>query len=208
MYGRFVRFIIISRCAHSKHSNGLAFLRIVKISIKERTMYIRFLSAVSLVGIYASFCFTTYAVAPPLLDFIHDADTPYETLSAYRKRINITFTYEPLYISPQHCRFLTELQCSIDDEAAGVRSHQLREQQRHRNLQNNYVTTGNKIKILTLLVRFSDHKSKQLPPRSYYDQLLNGGEVNPVGGLSEWLFANSRGRYDGMYRWRIGSEGE
>jgi len=138
------------------------------------------------------------AVAPPNPDYVNHPETPYESLRAYRKRLNITAydNYSPQHISPQHCRFLTKEECKRDDEAARVRIAQVR-QQRGRTLQGpDYITQG-PVKIVVLLCRFKDHENKVLPDRSHYDQLFNGGALNPVGGLSEWLFANSGGKYQG-----------
>jgi len=142
------------------------------------------------------------AIAPPHPDYLHHEESPYESLAAYRQRLNITFNYLPQHISPLHCRFLTEAQCAADDEAARVRVAQQKEfRQRQRHLQNQYTTSGTNIKVLTLLVRFADHVDRDLPPREYYDELLNGGQgdVNPVGGLSDWFMTNSLGRYDGTF---------
>lgn len=151
-------------------------------------------------------CSSTYtivavhAVAPPHPDYVAHPETPYESLRAYRRRLNITEydNYAPQYISPQHCRFLTKAECVRDDEA--VRARLMAEGDGRRELQggsgSTFVTQGN-VKILVLLCRFKDHETKVLPDRSHYDQLFNGGEMNPVGGLSEWLYANSAGQYQG-----------
>ena len=142
------------------------------------------------------------AIAPPHPDYLQHEESPYESLAAYRQRHNITFNYQPQHISPLHCRFLTEAQCAADDEAARVRiAQQKQSRQRQRNLQNDYTTQGTNIKVLALLVRFADHADRDLPPREYYDELFNGGQgdINPVGGLSEWFMTNSLGRYDGTF---------
>lgn len=72
------------------------------------------------------------------------------------------------------------------------------------------VTTGDNLKVLVVLCRFTDHvDDRVLPTREYFDQLFNGGGegdgsgssdpsvVNPVGSVREWLESNSNGRYKG-----------
>jgi len=155
------------------------------------------------------------AIAPPHPDYVHHEETPYLSLHEYRKRHNIIFNYVPQHISPEHCRFLTEEQCARDDEVTHAR---LEATARHRQMQKeaaasnnndkgrdlqlegrNYITQG-QVKILVLLCRFIGHEDRVLPERSYYDELFNGGAggINPVGGLSDWLFANSGGKYEGV----------
>ena len=134
-------------------------------------------------------------VAPPHPNYVAHTNSPYESIAAYRKRLNITYNYIPQHISARHCQFLTEEECERDDMAAYAR---MSDNSLERRLQGDstYVSQG-QVKVLVLLLRFKDHASKELPDRDYYDQLFNGGAVNPVGGLKEWLFTNSAGKYDG-----------
>lgn len=207
--------------SHSKHtqkipptlnkSRSLAFIEVHRLQRSPRSfrlvvdppfemMSLSLVAAAALL-LCCAFVVVVRAVAPPNPNYVRHDEFPYESLSSYRRRRNITFHYEPRYISPQHCRFLTEEECARDDEAAYNRIEESRRQRAApgRRLQGGpgFATEGNNIKVLTLLCRFADHEDRDLPDRSYYDQLLNGGAVNPVGGLSEWLFANSGGRYNG-----------
>lgn len=62
------------------------------------------------------------------------------------------------------------------------------------------VNAGDNIKVLVLLVRFKDHAKRELPPKSYYDELFHGPsgtETNPVGNIQDYFFDMSLGKYKG-----------
>lgn len=105
-----------------------------------------------------------------------------------RARLDVEYTYEPQYVDSEHCRFLTEAECEAFDQEHG----------RHLKERRLNPTEGD-FKVLVLLIKFSDHVDKQVPPREYYDQLLNGNgpsDVNEIGSLKEWLHLNSMGKYN------------
>lgn len=104
-----------------------------------------------------------------------------------RARLEIDYEYAPQYVDSEHCRFLTEAECEEFDQEHG----------RHLKERRLNPTEGD-FKVLVLLIKFSDHVDKEVPPREYYDELLNGSgpsEVNEVGSLKEWLYVNSMGKY-------------
>jgi hypothetical protein len=126
-----------------------------------------------------------YAVAPP-----HPNHTSWESVDAYRRRLGIRFNYKPRYLSsPEHCRFLTEEICARDDEA----TREAREGRRLTTL------SGDNLKVLVLLLRFTDHADRALPPVSYFETLFNGkgpSDINPVGSIREYMSSNSFGKYN------------
>lgn len=134
------------------------------------------------------------AVAPP-----HPNYTNWESVYALRRRLNITFNYQPSHISDEHCRHLSEEQCRTDDEAAaGAKAQRVLAS----STPASGFTHGNHLKVLVLLCRFSDHANRQLPTRAYYDELFNGAglsAVNPVGSIRQWMYFNSVGKYNGMF---------
>ena len=202
--GALVRFMVRTRCTRISRS-FIARILAAKQHALSSCLLSRTCSMMALprhsVALYLVFIvvrgssFLVQAIAPPHPNYIAHPDFPYESLHTYRNRNNITYNYVPQHISPRHCRFLTETQCARDDEAAFARISQNSPERRLQE-EPTYVTQG-KVKILVLLMRFKDHQNKQLPDRDYYDQLFNGGAVNPVGSLGEWLYANSAGQYDG-----------
>lgn len=126
----------------------------------------------------------TTAVAPP-----HPNNTRWESATARRRRLNIRNDFEPTHVTAEHCRHMTEEQCRTDDQAVSASKEQRR-----------LSSTGNNIKVLVLLCRFSDHVNRVLPQRDYFEELFNGkgtSDVNPVGSIREWLYSNSIGRYNG-----------
>jgi hypothetical protein len=124
------------------------------------------------------------AIAPP-----HPNYTIWESAVARRRRLGIPFSYQPQHVSAEYCRYLTEEQCRIQDEAVDAAKRERR-----------LISTGT-IKVLVVLCRFTDHADRILPTREYFNELFNGNgaasDVNPIGSVRGWFLANSNGRYDG-----------
>lgn len=134
-------------------------------------------------------CVTTWptpahgGLAPPHPDFVG-----YENVHQYRRRLNITYGYEPQHLHDEECRYLTEEECRHHDE-------QLAD---HRRLRRLNPAIG-KYKALVLLIRFADHKDRQLSSREWIEEVFNGegpSEANPVGSIKEWLYYQSLGQYE------------
>jgi len=51
-------------------------------------------------------------------------------------------------------------------------------------------------KILVILVQFSDHKNRKLPPKSYYEDLCNGVKGNTTGTIRDYYLQQSYGKYN------------
>jgi M6 family metalloprotease-like protein len=122
----------------------------------------------------------------------HFSDTSqWETVEQYRERLNITFTYQPVHIHPEYCRYITEDVCRADDEAA-ARSIEKRRQRRLNPSMGSFT-------FLVILVQFTDHKDRVLPPKEYYEELCNGSgpsAINAVGSISEYFAHNSYGQFN------------
>ncbi|GAX27245.1 hypothetical protein FisN_13Lh198 [Fistulifera solaris] len=104
-----------------------------------------------------------------------------------RARLEIDYNYEPRYVDSEHCRFLTEAECEDFDQDYG---RQLRERRLN--------PSEGDFKVLVLLIKFSDHADKEVPPREYYEELFNGSgpsDINEVGSMKDWLNTNSMGKY-------------
>lgn len=64
------------------------------------------------------------------------------------------------------------------------------------------VRTGSNIKVLVLLLRFTDHADRDLPQKPYFDELFNGAsgnEINPIGSIRDYFYDLSLGTYNGKY---------
>jgi hypothetical protein len=148
------------------------------------------------------------ALAPPHTEFVLSGD--YETVHEYRKRLNITYNYQPRHLSAERCRYLTEEQCRHDDEIhiqqaqkqRTIRQNQQKQQQRQLNPIKGDLT------VLVLLCRFTDFDpTRTLPSRDDIDILFNGrsstvldsanrsSTINPVGSIREYLYYASMGQY-------------
>lgn len=136
---------------------------------------------------------TATALAPPM-------SSDWESVSAYRKRLNITtFKYQPEHLSAHHCKYLAEKECQRQDEA--IRDA-LKSPRRQLVAAPNM---GESITVLVVLCRFSDHKDRLVPSRDHFDKLFNGGvesdgsDPNKVGSVKKWLYYSSMGKYKGGY---------
>lgn len=147
-----------------------------------------------------------YAMAPP-----HPSFADWEPAHRMRQRLNMTqYQYRPIHLpgKNEHCRYLTEDECRREDEAVGRAKQQSSfgfhknnnndtKSDRHRRRRLN-PSVGSNMRVLVLLVRFSDHGSRWLPPREHFEEMLNGNgtsTLNTVGSFKEYLRYASLGRY-------------
>jgi hypothetical protein len=132
---------------------------------------------------------------PGILGFYptpHPNYTEWESVHQMRRRLNITYNYQPKHVPIEYCRFLSETKCRLEDE-----HFQNTKSQRHRKMA---TSIGNNIRVLVLLVRYSDHESRMVASKDYYNELFNGKggtEINPVGSIREYLYINSVASYNG-----------
>lgn len=128
------------------------------------------------------------ALAPPHPDFVE-----WESVHKVRRRLNISYHYEPIHMSAEKCRYLTEEECKVEDDLAGEH-RQKHLDRRERRLQ----ASEGIFRVPVVLVRFTDHVDRILPSKEYMEDMFNGdgpGEASTVGSVKEWLRYNSLGRY-------------
>lgn len=132
------------------------------------------------------------SLAPPDPGFVGGGRS-WQDVHEFRAMHNITFKYEPLHLQNEHCRYLTEAECQHDDEAYW--QSKFRPQSSKERRLNPSIGT---FRALVILVRFTDHASRQLPSPAYFDELFNGakGSVNEVGSVREYMRFNSMGKYN------------
>jgi M6 family metalloprotease-like protein len=120
-------------------------------------------------------------VAPPHPDASIDAQEFYRSL--HRPSLQTKL------IHPAICEDMSVEKCSAWDHTM---------QDNARNLQE-IVSKSGQLKVLVLLVRFTDHAKKELPPVSEFNSLFNSASIDeltvPTGSINAWFKANSLGRY-------------
>ena len=130
----------------------------------------------------------TSALMPP-----HPNFTEWESVHQMRQRLDITWNYEPVHLSHEHCRNLTEDSCRIEDEGLG-------DAKLHRRGRHLSPSTGT-VRVLVLLMKFPEYDENvmgPLPPVEYYEEMFNGNGRSselPVGSLKEYLRFSSLGKY-------------
>lgn len=130
----------------------------------------------------------TVALMPP-----HPNFTDWESVHQMRHRLNITWNYEPIHLSHEHCRHLTEEECRLEDEGLG-------DAKLHRNGRHLSPSTGI-MRILVLLIKFPEYDENvmgPLPSLDYYEDLFNGNGRSssiPIGSLKEYFRYSSLGKY-------------
>jgi hypothetical protein len=82
------------------------------------------------------------------------------------------------------CRSLSPQNCQNLDENLG---RQLAERRLNPSI-------GDNIRVIVLLIKFSDHTTRDLPSREYFEEFFNG-EGTELGSVKEWMRFNSVGRY-------------
>ena len=123
----------------------------------------------------------------------HPNFTEWESVHQLRRRLNITWNYEPVHLSHEHCRHLSEEECRLEDEGLG-------DAKLHRNGRHLSPSTG-VMRVLVLLIKFPEYDESvmgPLPTVEYFEKLLNGNgqsDVVPVGSLKEYFRFGSLGKY-------------
>jgi hypothetical protein len=126
------------------------------------------------------------SLAPP-----HPSYEDWESVHQMRRRLNVTYDYEPVHLSHEHCRYLTEEQCREEDEGLGHAKAG-----RHGRRLN--TSLGQSLRVLVVLLRFSDHVDRILPDKAYFEELFNDDgttDKNVVGSAKEFFRYNSLGKY-------------
>lgn len=117
----------------------------------------------------------------PAAALVHFPGTDWPNVQEYRNRNNISYGYETKHINAEACRFLNETECEYYDGLYDPA---------RRHLQVSSPSTGTDIIVPVLLLRFSDHRNRELPDKAYFENLFNGPE-----GVAEYFFYNSLGTY-------------
>jgi M6 family metalloprotease-like protein len=128
----------------------------------------------------------THSLPPP-----HPRFLEWESVHSMRRRLNVSYHYDPIHLPHEHCRFLSEDECRRQDEAIehaklGIHGRRLSP------------SVGDNFRVLVILVRFSDHFDRALPSREYIDELFNldgTSTINQVGSAKEYLRYASLGKY-------------
>ena len=140
----------------------------------------------------------------------------YETVHQYRQRLGIEYNYTTQWITPEICRKLDPEECKALDEAfeRGVLSNRkIMDEHKRRRLQQG-ITSSN-MRVLVLLVQFSNHGERPLVPPDDVETIFNSQEIDeeliPTGSVSKWFQVNSYGSFDitaDVVPWQMDPESE
>ena len=143
--------------------------------------------------------FATAYVAPPHPETFAD----FEPVHEMRQRLNITYNYQPKYIHPEHCRYMTEEECrEVDESQEKGRKERLRRQRNRRRakFEDRYgYPVGQKFKALVLLIQFPEDADKVLADPAHITRVLNGTggwEYSPAGSVREYFRMGSLNQLD------------
>jgi hypothetical protein len=111
----------------------------------------------------------------------------YENVYQYRRRLGIEYNYTTQWLSEEMCRALDPEACRALDEAFGqgvLSNKKLMAEHKHRRLQG----TSSSMRVLVLLVQFSNHGERSLVPPQDIETIFNAQEPNeeliPAGSVS------------------------
>jgi hypothetical protein len=112
----------------------------------------------------------------------------FETVHEYRRRLGFDYGYSAKTLNPELCKFLTEIECEEMDlkfEQQSKKTLQVAQEQDH-------------VNVLVVLMRWSNHEDRELPPVEYYEQLWNGLGIDevthPGGSIANFTDVNTYGR--------------
>jgi M6 family metalloprotease-like protein len=125
------------------------------------------------------------ALSPNYPGYEKDCNCTWENVHAYRKRRGINYAYRTKFIHPELCRTRTEEQCQALDQGT------MEDARRKRRLQ---LKSGS-LKVLVLLIQWTNHADKELIPMADIDQLFNSDEIDenllPTGSVKRFFQVNS-----------------
>jgi M6 family metalloprotease-like protein len=163
-------------------------------------------------------------VPPPL-----DSRDGWEPVQTMRLRLGLEFNFTPSLINPEMCRYLSEEECQTADQALIEHAQKMRnlpqearQRQRERQLQELQEQHGQEqqstsqqqqqqqeqrelnptlgvIKVLVILLQFTDHLDRPLIDPLVYDEMWNSQDVSdliPSGSVARWFQQNSYGLYE------------
>ncbi|GAX27244.1 hypothetical protein FisN_13Lh199 [Fistulifera solaris] len=126
--------------------------------------------------ILASSIHLTLSLAPSSFNHI-------EPVQALRQKL-IEDTNVPKRTDADKCRSISSQDCRNLVDSLG---RQLAERRLNPSI-------GDNIRVIVLLIKFSDHTTRDLPSREYFEEFFNG-EGSELGSVKEWMRFNSVGRY-------------
>jgi len=107
------------------------------------------------------------ALAPPHPDFVDGAGRKYENVHQYRRRLNVTYSYRPKFISAEQCRYWSESKCEEVDSRRGKALEDHRRKLEERRRLN--PSMGQNFRGLVLLIMFPEDAEKVLAPKEHFE---------------------------------------
>jgi hypothetical protein len=143
-----------------------------------------------------------------------DSNGGWESVHAMRRRLGLHYNYTPSLLNAELCRYLSEEECQDADES--LKEHARKMQRlphiaRQRRQLNPNIGV---VKILVILLQFTDHLDRTLIDPSVYDEMWNSqgtSDLIPSGSVRKWFDKNSYGLYEIDARivpWTLSDESE
>jgi hypothetical protein len=123
----------------------------------------------------------TEAWIPPHPDF---AQTEWEPVHDMRRRLGIEYNYSTQVLAEELCRYVTEEECEHADQSMREHIHSQRSIQKQQRKNPNV----GKIKVLVLMIQFTDHLDREMVPKEAVETFWQTK-------VSDWFQVNSQGRY-------------
>jgi M6 family metalloprotease-like protein len=118
--------------------------------------------------------------------FDPDVEGDFEPVDLHRRRMGIEYGYKTRVLSAESCRDYSERECEEMEDSFIEQAANLRKLQS---------TQSQDINVVVLLIRFSNHASRNLPSPSDINLLFNDpgktGDVTPTGSVKTYLAKNS-----------------
>jgi M6 family metalloprotease-like protein len=144
------------------------------------------------------------ATVPNFPGYEKACNCTWESVHDLRKRLGIDYKYKTRLINPELCRTISEEQCEAIDNRMideGRRKREMIDKVKEQRLQNRNLqelaSSVGVLKVLVVLVQWSDHGNKELIPRADLETLFMGDEVAdaadlvPTGSVKRYFEVNS-----------------
>jgi M6 family metalloprotease-like protein len=129
-----------------------------------------------------------HSIVPPHPDLL--LKTKWESVHEYRRRLAIDFTYTPISLNEEVCKYLNETAC----EEADINFEQQAKSTR------SIVQSVGRLRTLVVLVQWQDHVNRTLITRENLDILWNGfgteENIFPSGSIRRYIDINSYGKLE------------
>ena len=123
----------------------------------------------------------------------------WESVHAMRRRLGLHYNYTPSFLNAELCRYVSEDECRDADESLREHARKMQQLPKIARQRRQLSPQMGVIKVLVILLQFTDHMNRTLIDPSVYDEMWNSRGTSaliPSGSVRKWFDLNSYGLYE------------